>query len=301
MKNNKNYKIGFFMTHHLMYLPLISRQLTFILLLSLISTCLPVQAQTIPEAKKTYIFGIVPQFEARRLHKIWRPILNYLQKETGYTFKIKGSPTIPDFEQEFMQGNFDFAYMNPYHIMLANQNQGYIPLIRDVGKTLHGVLVVKKDSGINNVAQLAGKVIAFPAPNALGASLLMRQELQDNFHIKIKPVYVKTHDSVYLNVLLGRASAGGGVQKTLSKQKSEYKSALNVLHKTREIAPHPLAAHPRVPESITAAVKAALIKLGQSPEGAALLAKIPMKKIGESSMADYLPLKDLGLERFFVQ
>lgn len=289
------------MAHHLMALPLISRQLIFLTLWVVVSACQSVQAQTIPAAEKTYIFGIVPQFEARRLHKIWRPILNYLQKETGYTFKIKGSPTIPDFEQEFMRGDFDFAYMNPYHIMLANQKQGYIPLIRDVGKTLYGVLVVKKDSGINNVAQLEGKVIAFPAPNALAASLLMRQELQDNFHIKIKPVYVKTHDSVYLNVLLGKAAAGGGVQKTLNKQKSEYKAALKVLYKTREVAPHPLAAHPDVPGTVTTAVKAALIKLGQSPEGAALLAKIPIKKIGVSSMADYLPLKDLNLERFFVE
>ena len=97
------------------------------------------------EGDKTYVFGVVPQFEANKLRTIWQPVINYLELETGLRFRIKGSPTIPDFESEFMQGDFDFAYMNPYHIMLANRKKGYIPLVKDAGTTLHGVLVVKKD------------------------------------------------------------------------------------------------------------------------------------------------------------
>lgn len=251
--------------------------------------------------EKVYTLGVVPQFEVRKLHGIWRPVLNYLEKETGYSFKIQGSPTITAFEHEFLQGEFDFAYMNPYHIMMANGQQGYIPLVRDVGKTLHGVLVVNINSSINEVSQLQGKTIAFPAPNALGASLLMRQELQDIYQLNIKPNYVKTHDSVYLNVLMRQASAGGGVEKTLRRQQAEYQKALKIIHKTREVAPHPLAAHPRVPESVRLEVKAALIKLGQSSEGMNLLAKIPIKRIGPASMSDYQALKDLGLERFYVK
>jgi len=200
-----------------------------------------------------------------------------------------------------MQGDFDFAYMNPYHLVLANESQGYKPLLRDVGRTLYGVLVVKKDSQINEVSQLDGQVLAFPAPNALGASLQMRQELNDIFKIKILPRYVKTHDSVYLNVLLGEAIAGGGVQKTLNRQRPEFKEALKIIHKTKPVAPHPLSVHPRVPEEVSKVVKSAFLKLSQTLEGKNLLAKIPMKKVGEASMDDYMPLKDLGLERFFVK
>ena len=96
--------------------------------------------------EKIYVVGIVPQYETHRLYAIWRPILTQLEKETGLKFKLRGSPTIPDFEREFLQGKFDFAYMNPYHVLLANQNQGYKPLIRDHGRKLYGVLVTRKDS-----------------------------------------------------------------------------------------------------------------------------------------------------------
>ncbi len=100
--------------------------------------------------------------------------------------------------------------------------QGYRPLVRDVGKTLYGVLVARKGGPIHSVKDLQGKTLAFPAPNALAASLQMRQELVDQFSIDFSAHYVKTHDSVYLNALrcsalLGEVDAGGGVQKTLAR------------------------------------------------------------------------------------
>ena len=272
-------------------------RLIIIIFLVLTTFTLAIYAES---AEKIYTIGVVPQFEARKLHEIWRPILDLLEKETGYKFKIRGSSSIPKFEQEFAQGKFDFAYMNPYHLIIANDSAGYIPLVRDHGRKLYGVLVVKKDSGITSPAQLNGKTLMFPAPNALGASLQMRQELHDKFGIEFKTNYVKTHDSVYLNVLLGEASAGGGVQKTLNEQKKQYKDMLRVIYQTQKVAPHPLAVLPDVPVEIRDRVRDALLEIGQSKEGQELLSKIPMNKIGPASMQDYMPLKDIGLERFYV-
>ncbi len=265
------------------------------------STPMVSASETSGATKDYYTIGVVPQFEVRRLYKIWTPILKELEKMTGQRFKLKGSPTIPEFEQEFMSGSFDFSYMNPYHSLLAYEEIGYLPLVRDVGRTLHGVLVVTKESGITSPRELDGKAVAFPAPNALGASLQMRQELHDQFNIKIHPKYVKTHDSVYINVLLGNTAAGGGVQKTLNRQKEQYRDAMKVIHKTRDVAPHPFVAHPRVPEEIRKKVLQAMLKLGTTEHGRALLSKIPMKKIGRASIDDYAPLKEMGLERFFVK
>ena len=276
-----------------------SRLFSLFLCTSILLAGITVIPTTAHAQDKEYVFGIIPQFEAKKLRSIWQPIVNYLKKETGYKFTIKGSPTIPDFESEMMQGDFDFVYLNPYQCILANETLGYTPIAKDVGRTLHGILVVKKDSSITEVSQLNGKVIAFPAPNSLGASLMIRQDLHDDFNIKISPRYVKTHDSVYLNVLLGKVAAGGGVQKTLDQQQPDYQAALKIIYKTRDVAPHPLTVHPRVPDEVVKAVTTALLKLGDSTEGQVLLSKIPMKKIGLASIADYLSLKELGLERFY--
>jgi phosphonate transport system substrate-binding protein len=244
--------------------------------------------------------GIVPQFEAKKIHRIWRPILNELESKTGLRFTLRGSPTIPKFEKEFNAGNFDFAYMNPYHVLLANKREGYVPLTRDIGRTLHGILVVRKDSPYTSPKDLAGQRIAFPAPNALGASLIMRADFLDIFHTRIKPDYVKTHSSVYLNVALGQAEAGGAVQKTLSQQPQYIQDELKVLYRTRETAPHPFSAHPRVSKEVQAKVLNALLEMGKTEKGRKLLKKIPVKKIGKAQMADYEPIHEMNLDRLYV-
>ncbi|UCC55453.1 MAG: phosphate/phosphite/phosphonate ABC transporter substrate-binding protein [Gammaproteobacteria bacterium] len=252
-------------------------------------------------ATETFSFGIVPQFDARRTHKVWKPLLMRLEAETGLKFRIVGSSTIPEFETQFMAGEFDFAYMNPYHVLKAARSVGYMPLVRDVGRTLHGVIVVPNDSPITRVEELDGKVVAFPAPNALGASLIPRADFINVFGISIVPRYVQSHSSVYLNVALGETAAGGGVQKTLGQQPAEVRDTLRVLYRTRETAPHPLVAHPRVPERVRNAVRDGLLAIGATEEGRRLLEPIPIDRIGIATMADYRPMEAWGLDALYVQ
>jgi len=252
------------------------------------------------DKNRVYSIGIVPQFEIRHIRKIWNPIIKEIEKNTGYKLRLIGSPTIPDFEREFNAGRFDFAYMNPYHILLAEKSQGYIPLVRDIGRKLHGILVVRADSGINSIKDLNGKKIAFPAPNALGASLLMRANLKNIHGIDFNPVYVKTHSSVYLNVVVKQTDAGGGVQKTLNQQKNNIKETLRIIHRTPDVSPHPFVAHPRISPQVREKVRNTFLKLAKNKTGKSLLSKIPMKKIGKAKMNDYTSLKKYNLENFYV-
>ena len=252
-------------------------------------------------AEVKYSVGIVPQFDARKTTEIWQPILEQIRHITGITLVLKTSPSIPVFEEQFNAGKFDFAYMNPYHALIANKSQGYIPLLRDNGRQLYGIVVVKNDSPIKSISELDGKTVAFPAPNALGAALIPRTEFAEKFNIKVKESFVKSHSSVYLSVLLGHSAAGGGVQKTLSQQPEDVRNALRILYKTSKVAPHPVTAHQRIKPSVREKIKAAFISLGNYSEGKELLIKIPMKQIGSADMNDYAPLRKMGLEKYYVK
>ena len=254
----------------------------------------------IGHAAEKFSVGVVPQFDARRITEIWQPVLEEVSRISGVQLELKISPSIPVFEQQFNHGWFDFAYMNPYHAIVANKMQGYEPLFRDTGRMLYGIIVVKKDSAIKSVKELDGKTVAFPAPNALGAALIPRTEFARKFKIKVEELYVKSHSSVYLNVLLGIAEAGGGVQKTLAQQPENVQDELRVLYKTTKVAPHPFVAHQRVPKNIRDKITAAFLKLGSTSEGAKMLAKIPINKIGKADIQDYDPLRKMGLQDFYV-
>lgn len=66
---------------------------------------------------------------------------------------------------------------------------------RDNGHSLVGIIVVKKDSPVQSASELDGKTVAFPSPNALGATLLPRAEFDRKFNIKVNELYVKSHSS----------------------------------------------------------------------------------------------------------
>jgi phosphonate transport system substrate-binding protein len=214
---------------------------------------------------------------------------------------IKLSPSIPEFERQFSEGLFDFAYMNPYHMIIANEKQGYKPILRDVARKLYGIIVVKKDSPFKSPKDLDGKKVAFPAPNALGASLIPRAEFRKKYHINIIESYVKSHSSVYLNVVLGLTDAGGGIEKTLFQQPEAIKDQLRVLYKTQGVSPHPIVVHPRVSLGVQGRVIDALLDLGANVLGQIQLSKVPIKKIGKASLKDYEDIRRLGIEEFYVE
>lgn len=251
-------------------------------------------------ADEVLTFAVVPQFEQRKLFAIWKPIVVELSRRTGLQLKLVATLTVPEFERELAKGSFDFAYANPYHILRESRLQGYIPLIRD-DIPLEGILVVRKASPIRSVAELDGKSLAIPSPNAIGASLLLRADIENIYHVRMTPLNVKTHSSVYLNVATGAADAGGGVQKTLEEQDPAIRDALRVLYTTRRIPSHPIAAHPRVAKPIREAVRKALLEMAATPQGKAWLNEVPMTRPVTASIADYTMMQDWGLEKLWVE
>ena len=258
----------------------------------------PACAESIPESSsKVFTVGVVPQYDVRRIHAVWRPILDEMEKRTGFTFVLRGAATIPAFERDLAVGEFDIAYVNPYQVVRVGERQGYQPLLRDA-TDLYGILVVPSNSSIQSVLELKDQAVAFPAPNALGATLLMRAELFDRFGIEVVPKYVQSHSSVYLNVALQETIAGGGVQKTLNQQSEELQGALRVLYKTETVPSHPLVVHPHVPVSIQSQLSKVMLELGQEPHGRELFSLVPITELRPAFTKEYLRLGEMGLERF---
>lgn len=250
-------------------------------------------------AADAYSFAVVPQYDQRKLFAVWKPVVDSISKRTGIQLNLVATLTVPEFERELSKGSFDFVYANPYHILREESRQGYVPLIRDKAP-LRGILVVPKDSPLKSPAELDGQQMAIPSFNALGASLLLRADLAQIFKVKITPVNVKTHSSVYLYVANGLMPAGGGVEKTLQEQEPAVRDLLRVLYTTREMPSHPIAAHPRVPTKVQAAVKQAFLELAASEDGRRLLRDIPMTNAVATSMKDYAPMHAWGLGSYWV-
>lgn len=252
-------------------------------------------------AQPIYNWAVVPQFNNTAIHRDWTPVLDMIEQKTGYQFKLTFYTSISSFEVGFLKGESDFAYMNPYHAVAAKEAQGYMPIVRDGKRKLVGIIVVRKDSNINNINDLSGKTISFPSPNAFAASLYLRTLLHEKEKINFESRYAGTHQNSYRHVLSRKAAASGGVKRTLRKEKQEIQDRLKIIYQTPANPSHPIAAHPRVPEEVRNAVQNALLDMATTEEGRLLLKNIllpePVKAVYEK---DYLTLKELNVERYFV-
>ncbi len=239
-------------------------------------------------------FGIVPQQAPSKLAMLWGPILRALAERTGYRFVFKTAPNIPEFERRVAAGEYDVAYMNPYHFTVFNEKPGYRALARQADKRIKGILVVRNDSPIVALEELEGKQIAFPAPAAFAASVLPRSELSRN-GIGFEPKYVSSHDSVYRSVAKGLFPAGGGIQRTLNNVAPEVRNQLRVLWTTNGYTPHAIAVHPRLDAATVAEIRQALLGLNDSDAGRALLAAINFKGLESAVDSDWDDVRELNI------
>jgi phosphonate transport system substrate-binding protein len=242
--------------------------------------------------------GIVPQLPMTEIRSNWRPVIKEVKTRSGIELELIPFASIPEFELGFLDGSLDLAYLNPYHMVMANKAHNYVPLLRDRDRTLQGILVVHKDSPYQNVQELEGQTIAFPSPLALASSLYLRALLTEQEKLSFSTNYVQTHSNVYRHVLLGTAEAGGGIRKTLAFEKENVRTNLRILYTTPEIVAHPLAVHPRVSADQRARLMETLQAMANEPAWHDNLRKIQLLYPVPSSMAEYQPIIDLHLENF---
>ncbi|OIQ26297.1 phosphate/phosphite/phosphonate ABC transporter substrate-binding protein [uncultured Vibrio sp.] len=240
-------------------------------------------------------FGIVPQQSASRLAAQWTPLMAYLSEHTGEKFVFATAANIPTFEKRLSQGDYDFAYMNPYHYVTFHQSNAYEALSKAKNRRIKGIIVARKDANLTQLSQLNGETLAFPAPAAFAASILTRSALVTQ-EVTFKPDYVSSHDSVYLSVAKGFYPAGGGIVRTFNSMDESIRSQLEIIYTTDGYTPHAIAHHPRINEELAKQVQQLLAELDQTDEGKALLKPLSIQGFDSAKDSDWDDVRSLNIQ-----
>lgn len=239
-------------------------------------------------------FGVVPQQSASRLARIWVPFINEVGQRSGVPLRFATAKDIPTFESCLASGSFDIAYMNPLHYIVFHDSAGYVALARQSGKQLKGILVVRRDSKVKTLADLAGQQLAFPSPAAFGASVLPRAELNGQ-RIRFEPVYVKSHDSVYRAVADGHFLAGGGVLRTWRSVAAPIRDQLRIFYSTAAYSPHAFAANLDVASDTRQRIAIAMSEIADDkPQILKALGMEGIRLAGDSEWDDIRRLNDIS-------
>lgn len=275
-------------------------RLTIFMVLALVPVISRAAESTSQDGDKPLLFGVVPQQSASRLAEEWGPLLAEISQRSGVPLAFRTTPNIPDFEHKLGQGEYDLAYMNPYHYVVFKAGSGYRAFAKEADRKIKGIVVVRKESSYRSIKDLAGKSVAFPAPAAFAASILPQAEFGRQ-GVRVETKFVSSHDSVYRAVAVGLQEAGGGIMRTFEATDPQLRESLRILAETPEYTPHAFAAHPRVSTAAVARVLAAMQSLAGDERGRQLLKPLAFKGLTAARDAEWNDIRALDirlLERY---
>jgi len=247
----------------------------YCIVILLLLFALPVSA--IAAEPRTNTLAVVPNLPAVTLHKNWTPFVEELSRELGVKIELKLYEKINSFLDETNAGAADFIYSAPNMFFLAHQKQKYIPLVRS-SETIRGLVFVRKDSPYIKVSELRGKTIAFVGPKNICSVITRHSILTGQGAIDYNAFFSGSTINVAKSVLLGKADAGATLDTSMLTDLPEMLNEFRIILETEKIAPHPLAAHPRVPKKLQEAMTAAVLAMDKSDRGRRMLQTVKLSK-----------------------
>lgn len=141
---------------------------------------------------------------------------DYVKKKLGLEVKTYVAKDYPALVEMLKAGKLDFAFFPPFSLVKAEENAGARLLLKAVRRgrdVSYGAIIVRSDSGIENVAGLKGKKMGWvDAQSATGylipkADLIRKHKLDPDTYFA-KQAFLKTHDALVQAVLAKEVDAG---------------------------------------------------------------------------------------------
>jgi len=287
------------------------RKIVLILTMLLLSACGKQEAQYAPEFSdapqnktRRYVVGIHPLHNPKLLFEVYGPIVDYIDRKIPEaTFVLEASRNYEEFDRRLGSGYFDFAMPNPYQTV-RSLKQGY----RVFGKmsddeNFRGLILVRKDSKIQEVADLKGQAVAYPALTAVAATMMPQYFFQKHgldVRHDIDNRYVGSQESSIMNVYLGHVAAGATWPvpwKSFVRDQPEIAAQLEVKWQTEPLQNNGWVVRKDVPAEIVGQFSGLLLGLHQSPEGLEMLARVPLSRFDAADDNTYAPMRRF-LEEF---
>ncbi len=278
----------------------LERILTAIILLGLIVSSPVAAAQ--PEK---IIIGVIPELNLVKQMDRFVPLSDYLDKKTGYDVDIKPMSNYGQLYEEMRDGNIDAGFFGSLVYAITQARIGIEPLVRPVqlnGKSTYtGLLFVRKDAGIKNIAAMKGKTIALVDPATTGGYLAQKDYFAHhgiNIDTDMKILWTGSHEAAIKAVLSNQAEVGGAKNTVVAKFRKEnsvFDTVVEIINETPKqgVPDNTLAVRNGLDPAKKARLRKVLLAMNSDPEGKKVLARFGAIKFIPTTDEEFKPLYDL--------
>lgn len=225
----------------------------------------------------------VPSGEAQVILRGGEEIASLLEKQTGLRIKASVATSYSAVIEALGAGKAEVAWLPPFSYVLAKEKYDVdlLYIVAHFGKPFYrGQILVRADSGVNTLADLKGKSIAFVDPASTSGHLYPKALfLKNGFQPErffSHSVFAGSHNAVVLSVLKGEVDAGAtyeGARSAVSKNFPEVYKELRVLAYTPQIPNDTICTRKNLDPAVREQLRQGLLALSKSPEGARAMKK----------------------------
>lgn len=261
---------------------------------------------TVAPEKKThvYVLAIHPLHNPAMLIETYQPLVDNLNKRLkGAQLSLEASRDYGNFEKKYKNKIPEFILANPWQTLQAIKIGYTVIATAGESRDFKGLIIIRKDSNINNPKDLIGKTVSYPSSTALAACIMPQYFLYKhgiNINKDIKNSYVGSQESSIMNVYLKLTSAGATWPppwRDFQKKNPNESSKLKVIWETETLINNSVMVRNDVPIAIKKQVQDYLIDLDKTEEGKKMLQKIETTRFLPATDKDYDVAKTY-IERF---
>jgi len=228
-----------------------------------------------------YTLAIHPVLPAKETIQIYQPLADYLSQQTSHRFTLVTSSNFLTHWQTTKQGKFDLVLDGPQFTGYRLEKLDYTILAK-FPDVVSYTLVASENEMIMEPGELIGKKLATTPSPALGA--LRLEQLYPN--PLRQPVIVETNDSetAAQHVINGKAMAA----MIPAAMVGNYPQLLTVVN-TEQLPSPAISVSPDVDESVSSAIREALLSAHEREEGKRALESIRIERFTASDGSEYRP------------
>ncbi|KJS49221.1 MAG: hypothetical protein VR66_09755 [Peptococcaceae bacterium BRH_c23] len=217
-----------------------------------------------------YTFSFDRRMDPAEDVKMYAPFLEYLERTTGYNFKLRPMAQNQNLIEELGTGRVDIAAIGTLSYLKAHQKYGVRPVVRGIteqGKAEYRALIITStNSNLRSLSDLRGKTFTFGSDTSTQGyliPLIMLTEAGVKLTDLTGYTFAGSHFDTANAVISGRYAAGG-IQDTLGRELAN-KGLVRILAESKEFPSSTISVSPSLPTDVVKKVQEALLKF--TPEG----------------------------------
>lgn len=260
-----------------------------LILLTLICICLTTTScdwrrGALGTEKNPIVFYFLPLKGAEAFNENAPLFEKYIEEKAGLATKVVEAKDFITVIKALGQKKADIAFLNTLGYLLAHDwakaQAHLIPLYGDVYASYRGEIIVRADSGIDDLSDLAGKTIAFADPYSTGGYLYPLKLLHERNVKPGKVVFAGGHKRAVEMLYDGEVDAAAvyhtkpsdeglarDARMEIADEHPDVISKIKIIALTDEIPNGPIATRKDLPDDIRIKLVGSLMEFARTPQG----------------------------------